>query len=168
MGYDQNREGVSPYRQSISGPNRIVMASTGQSRRQEPQCQHSSGYLTVGSFFLLVKMDHIQRAMQVAGSAFLALLQIDHRGHGLLLSSPLFPSQGWNRIVIQFLKLRLDPLLRFPQHDLSIIFRPCFRVIGTMMIDAKPGFLSGQRSGAHHLCDQPGSVPLSRTRVSSW
>jgi hypothetical protein len=36
----------------------------------------------------LVKMDYIQRAMQVAGSAFLALLHIDHGGHGLLLSSP--------------------------------------------------------------------------------
>jgi energy-converting hydrogenase Eha subunit F len=52
------REGGWPrpgQRQSISGPNRIVMASTGQSRRQEPQCQHSSGYLTIGSFFLLSK-----------------------------------------------------------------------------------------------------------------
>ncbi len=38
----------------------------------------------------LVKMDHIQRAMQVAGSAFLALFQIDHRGHGSLLSPTFF------------------------------------------------------------------------------
>jgi len=38
------------HRQSISGPNWILMASTGQSRRQEPQCQHSSGYLTAGIF----------------------------------------------------------------------------------------------------------------------
>jgi hypothetical protein len=37
--------------------------------------------------FSLVKMDYIQWAMQVASSAFLALFQIDHRGHGLLLSS---------------------------------------------------------------------------------
>ena len=37
----------------------------------------------------LVKMDHIQRAMQVAGPALLALFQIDHRGHGSLLS-PIF------------------------------------------------------------------------------
>jgi hypothetical protein len=37
----------------------------------------------------LVKMDYIQRAMQVTGSAFLALFHIDHRRHGLLLS-PLF------------------------------------------------------------------------------
>jgi hypothetical protein len=34
-------------------------------------------------------MDHVQRAMQVADSAFLALLQIDHGRHGLLLSSLL-------------------------------------------------------------------------------
>jgi hypothetical protein len=32
-----------------------------------------------------VKMDYVQRTMQVAGSAFLALFQVDHRGHGLLL-----------------------------------------------------------------------------------
>ena len=37
------------HRQSISGPNRMLMASVGQSSLQEPQCQHSSGYLTTGT-----------------------------------------------------------------------------------------------------------------------
>ena len=100
--------------------------------------------------FSLVKMDDVQRAMRVAGSAFLALFQIDHRGHGFSLS-PIFPLQGWNHVVIQFLELGLDPLLRFPQHDLPVILRPRLRVIGPMMIDTEPGFLSGQRSGAHHF-----------------
>ncbi len=38
-----------------------------------------------------IEMDHIQRAMHVAGSTSLALLEIDHRGHGSLLP-PLFLS----------------------------------------------------------------------------
>jgi hypothetical protein len=45
-------------------------------------------------FLSLVKMDHVERAMQVAGSAFLALFQIDHRGHGLFLSPLFFCHRG--------------------------------------------------------------------------
>jgi hypothetical protein len=128
-------ESFYPY--NISGPNLMVTASTGQSRRHDPQCQHSSGYCTIGISLPSSKritstgqcasqVPHpVHLSKSITGGMIRSFL------HGALL---LFRNQG----IVELLKGSFDPLACLLNHNLTIKLSLGLGIIRPVVVDAEP------------------------------